>query len=137
MSDPDAVMEPEPVAMPPRQPPRPTATQVGSTPMSQLEADELYARQLAEHYDTAGSVGQPRSARRPTDRGRTKETGLKPNELQDEGHSFIDDDLPVIRENLRKGFVETQKTVNSWITNLKKRIDGEDVEGGEIGAESG
>lgn len=36
------------------------------------------------------------------------------------------DDLPVIRENLRKGFLDTQKTVNSWMTNLKKRIDGEE-----------
>lgn len=38
------------------------------------------------------------------------------------------DDLPVIRENLRKGFLETQSKVNSWVTNLKKRIDGEDVD---------
>lgn len=38
------------------------------------------------------------------------------------------DDLPVIRENLRKGFFETQSKVNSWVTNLKKRIDGEDVD---------
>lgn len=38
------------------------------------------------------------------------------------------DDLPVIRENLRKGFLETQTKVNSWMTNLKKRIDGEEVE---------
>ena len=36
------------------------------------------------------------------------------------------DDLPVIRENIRKGFLETQTKVNSFITNLKKKIDGED-----------
>jgi len=36
------------------------------------------------------------------------------------------DDLPVIRENIRKGFLETQSKVNSWVTNLKKKIDGED-----------
>jgi len=35
------------------------------------------------------------------------------------------DDLPVIRENIRKGFLETQSKVNSWVTNLKKKIDGE------------
>jgi len=34
----------------------------------------------------------------------------------------------VIRENLRKGFLETQSKVNSWVTNLKKRIDGEDLD---------
>lgn len=34
----------------------------------------------------------------------------------------------MIRENLRKGFLETQTKVNSWVTNLKKRIDGEDLD---------
>lgn len=34
----------------------------------------------------------------------------------------------MIRENLRKGFLETQSKVNSWVTNLKKRIDGEDLD---------
>ena len=38
------------------------------------------------------------------------------------------DDLPVIRENLRKGFLETQNKVNSWVTNLKKRIEGDDLD---------
>lgn len=36
------------------------------------------------------------------------------------------DDLPVIRDNIKKGFLETQSKVNSWVTNLRKRIDGED-----------
>lgn len=37
----------------------------------------------------------------------------------------MDDDLPIIRENLRKGFQETQKTVNTWFQTIKKRIDEE------------
>lgn len=36
------------------------------------------------------------------------------------------DDLPVIRDNIKKGFLETQAKVNSWVTNFKKKIDGED-----------
>lgn len=36
------------------------------------------------------------------------------------------DDLPVIRENVRKGFLETQTKVNKWINDFRKRIDGED-----------
>lgn len=32
----------------------------------------------------------------------------------------------MIRENIRKGFLETQTTVNKWVANLKKKIDGED-----------
>ena len=39
------------------------------------------------------------------------------------------DDLPEIRDNIRKGFQETQKTVNSWITALKKNFDGEEDDG--------
>jgi hypothetical protein len=36
------------------------------------------------------------------------------------------DDLPEIKKNLTKGFQETQKTVNKWILDFKKKIDGED-----------
>jgi hypothetical protein len=38
------------------------------------------------------------------------------------------DDLPVIRENIRQGFIETQTKVNSWVAALKKKIDGEEEE---------
>ncbi|PBP20447.1 SPX domain-containing protein [Diplocarpon rosae] len=117
MSDPDAVRE----QTPPPQPPRPAAPRIGSTPQSQLEADEQYARQLAEHY---GGGYTPRS----TSLGeapRRQQTGLRPNEQQEE-RNFIDDDLPIIKENLKKGFLETQSKVNGWITTLKKKIDGED-----------
>jgi len=74
MSDPDAVRE----ETPPPQPPRPQAQRVGSTPLSQLEADEQYARQLAEHYGGAGGYGPRGSSRGGPPR---QQTGLKPNEL--------------------------------------------------------
>lgn len=114
---------------PPPQPPRPIASNIGSTPLSQLEADEQYARQLAEHYGGGGSYG-PQSGSRGSigQRGRQQNPGLRPNEFYEENHSFIDDDLPVIKENLRKGFLETQSKVNGWITNLKKKLDGDDDE---------
>lgn len=38
------------------------------------------------------------------------------------------DDLPIIKENIRKGFVETQNKFNSWITDIKKRLDGDSPE---------
>jgi len=118
MSDPDANREP----IPPPQPPRPVAAaHPGSTPQSQLEADELYARQLAEHYDST------RSYRSRGQQGRQRETASGGSE--EDNRNFFDDDLPVIKENLRKGFLETQTKVNGWITNLKKKIDGEDDAG--------
>lgn len=45
MTDPNAEQE-----TPPAKPPRPSQTAT-STGQTQLEADELYARQLAEHYN--------------------------------------------------------------------------------------
>lgn len=37
------------------------------------------------------------------------------------------DDFPVIKENLRKGFLETQAKVNKWVLDFKKKIDGDDT----------
>ena len=42
------------------------------------------------------------------------------------GLNFCTDELPQIRDNIKKGFLETQSTVNKWVSNLKKKIDGED-----------
>ncbi|KAJ0424549.1 hypothetical protein BJY00DRAFT_308979 [Aspergillus carlsbadensis] len=100
----------------PPKPPRPTAAQ------RQLEADELYARQLAEHYNRraqppGGGNEDPYSRQRRGD------------EQEDEKeYNFFDDDLPVIRENIRKGFLDTQTKVSAWVQNLKKRLDGEEEE---------
>ena len=121
MSDPDAVQN-EPVQeeeVPPPPPPRPT----GRAPLTQMEADELYARQLAEQYENAGAYEERTMNRGPGGAPKRQATGLKPNEMYDREHSFIDDDLPVIKENLRKGFMDTQKQVNTWFTSLKKKLD--------------
>jgi hypothetical protein len=112
MTDPDAVKN-EPVEdAPPPQPPRPQ----GRRELSQMEADELYARQLAEHYNNVGAY-EARTSNEPRRRQRGYE------EEEEREHSFIDDDLPVLRDNLRKGFIETQTTVNSWIQNIRKKIE--------------
>ncbi|KAG6011875.1 hypothetical protein E4U54_007860 [Claviceps lovelessii] len=105
MTDPDAVKD-EIEEVPPPQPPRPQ----GRAQMSQVEADELYARQLAERYDNIGAYEARTSSGNRWD-GDERE------------HSFIDDDLPAIRENLRKGFLETQTKVNGWISNIRKKIE--------------
>lgn len=83
MSDPNFKAEEAQEAPPPR-PPRPA-----QQPRNQLEADELYARQLAEHYETAGyGSGTRGNPRHPQQQ---RETGLKPNELYDDReHSFFD-----------------------------------------------
>ncbi|KAF4450732.1 hypothetical protein F53441_6175 [Fusarium austroafricanum] len=114
MTDPDAAQNESADEVPPPQPPRPQ----NRSQMSQMEADELYARQLAEHFDNVGAY-ESRTANRGQRQGQRGQDEWG----DDREHSFIDDDLPVIRENLRKGFFETQEKVNGWITNLKKKIE--------------
>ncbi|KIL85677.1 hypothetical protein FAVG1_11172 [Fusarium avenaceum] len=119
MTDPDAAQNEPADEVPPPQPPRPQ----NRSQMSQLEADELYARQLAEHFDNVGSY-ESRTANRGGNDERQRQGQHGQDQWGDDReHSFIDDDLPVIRDNLRKGFFETQEKVNGWITNLKKKIE--------------
>jgi CUE domain len=120
MTDPDSQRD----AVPPAKPPRP-ARQTGmptSTAQSQLEADEMYARQLHEHY--SGTSRQHKQNPGQNHLPRQQNQGDEERE-----YSFLDDDLPVIRENIRKGFLETQSTVNKWVANFKKKLDGDDDEG--------
>ncbi|GKT49400.1 CUE domain-containing protein 5 [Colletotrichum spaethianum] len=104
----------------------------GGAQLSQLEADELYARQLAEHFDNVGSYEARTSNRSPGGRVRRQQTGLEPRpNSEDREPSFFEDELPVIQEKLRKGFIETQGKVNSWITTMKKRFDEEFADEGD------
>ncbi|TEA16044.1 CUE domain-containing protein 5 [Colletotrichum sidae] len=122
MTDPDAARNEPEEETPPPQPPRPAA----SAQLSQLEADELYARQLAEHFDSVGNYEARTANRSPGGRVRRQQTGLEPRvNADDREHNFFEDDLPVIQEKLRKGFLETQDKVNTWFTTVKKRFDEE------------
>lgn len=118
MSDPD--FQPEEAA--PQQPPRPTQR----APQNQLEADELYARQLADQYNSGYGRSQTRyNQREPAMRGPNRQRQYSEDSNTSE-RNFFDDELPEIGRNIQQGFFETQKRVNSWITNFKKKIDGED-----------
>jgi len=88
MSDPDFQKEQE--QAPPPRPPRPTQAQ------SQLEADEQYARQLAQHYQTEesaegyGAYGSRTRGEPPLPR-QQRQGNPNPNELyEDREHSFFD-----------------------------------------------
>ena len=145
MSDPDSQQrEPDP----PARPPRPAQGPPTTTAQSQLEADEMYARQLAEHYSAGAGAGRERQRQAPQVQGQQSQMlgqgGQMPSQNQaSPERSFLDgwsdnqvnraikdnlplDDLPVIRENIRKGFLETQSTVNKWIGSIRKKIDGDE-----------
>ena len=131
MTDPD--FNPEEAAPP--QPPRPAqrqqqqqqSQQQPRQPRNQLEADEMYARQLAEHFNSQGPDQGAGQQTRYNQRERQGPNQQRPRyDEEDREHSFFDDDLPEIGRNIQRGFAETQKQVNSWITTFKKRIDGDD-----------
>ncbi|PNS19731.1 CUE domain-containing protein 5 [Sphaceloma murrayae] len=112
MSDPNFKEE-----APPPQPPRPVR--------SQLEQDEMYARQLAQHYNSTERAqrdgsGQQRGQMPP------RQTTQERLYAQDRERSFFDDDLPEIQKSIQKGFMETQTKVNSWFNNFKKKLEGDE-----------
>ncbi|KAI5857107.1 hypothetical protein BZA05DRAFT_428681 [Tricharina praecox] len=147
MSDPSAVVE----EAPPPQPPRPRAQQhtSTSTPQNQLDADALYARQLQEHFGApaprqhlnAGMGGVRRA-----NTGGKQPLRRHPNDESDDEYytnddrdrpSFFEEDLPVIKENIKKGFLETQAKVTGWFDEFRKKIDGEDQPEGSMGRAHG
>lgn len=78
MSDPNFKEE----EVPPPQPPRP------SQPRSQLEQDELYARQLAAHFSSSGSRDYPQQQQRR----------MQPEDERE--HSFFDGEQCAVRHAL-------------------------------------
>ncbi|KAK3672563.1 ubiquitin-binding protein cue5 [Recurvomyces mirabilis] len=121
MSDPDF----KPEAAPPP-PPKPAMRQ----PQTQLEADEMYARQLAEQYSGSAPRGQSNYNQRQWSGGRgpNQQRQQHMDDDEDRERNFFDDDLPEIGKNIQQGFMETQKKVNGWINTFRKRLDGEDEE---------
>lgn len=90
MTDPDAAQREPP---PPAMPPRPARTAPTPRQQTQLEADEMYARQLAEHYNNTA----PQPQRQPKDRNnsnlpgsRPGRPGQNPNPDDYQWRSFID-----------------------------------------------
>jgi hypothetical protein len=124
MNDPD--FKPE---LPPRRPSE-------QEQQRQMEEDEALARQLAEEDGNHRRPSHSSSRRVRTGAsgysGRYDDAG--PTEPE---RSFFDDDLPEIKESFQKGFNETKVKVSSWMTNLRKKIDGEEGQPGIFGALGG
>ncbi|GAB7338499.1 hypothetical protein MBLNU457_5250t1 [Dothideomycetes sp. NU457] len=117
MSDPSFSAE----EAPPPQPPRPTAAQ------RQLEQDEMYARQLAQHYQARERP--QRGAQRPEQTQRRQQCDddeLYGSGDRDRDRNFFDDDLNEFGETVRKGFVETQAKFTQWFGDIRKRLEGDD-----------
>ncbi|KAK9472419.1 uncharacterized protein V1510DRAFT_417462 [Dipodascopsis tothii] len=142
MSDPDFV---------PEKPPRPAAAAAPAPAAkpSQLEADEAYARKLQRELNGRSSSSFPPPPRRrtqPTSGGtsggasggaffndeRYRQNPNRPSGTNEDEYSFFDDDLPVIRENITRGFNETRSKVNNWVANIRKKIESLDNDDDDI-----
>ncbi|KAK9478379.1 hypothetical protein V1514DRAFT_331147 [Lipomyces japonicus] len=106
----------------------------------QLQEDEAFARKLAEDLNGGRSgrgSGRPQpqqQQQRQSYDGRhrgSRYSGYDGDNYYDDDEnrnrdwSFFDDDLPIIKENLAKGFSETKDKVNNWVANLRKKLDAE------------
>lgn len=102
---------------------------------SQIDEDEALARKLAQQFEGAGSgrssFNSSRRVRSSGYSGRYDET--RPAEPE---RSFFDDDLPELKENLQRGFNETKTKVSSWVSSMRKKVEGEDGQLGFFGAGS-
>ncbi|KAK9447225.1 uncharacterized protein V1518DRAFT_421680 [Limtongia smithiae] len=139
----------DPTAAAPELPARPATAATTKQPsigeaeerrQQQLLDDEAYARRLAAEINEVPGTRRRATAqqhRRPGVRPKQR----PPRSNVDDGSnyydedeydddstdwSFFDDDLPIIKENLTRGFHETRARVNEWVANFKKKIDGED-----------
>lgn len=123
MSDPNFEEEQE---APPPMPPRPTSAQ------RQLEADEAYARRLAQKYQNRDTRRYQSSQQQAQEQDKGGEFSFFDGEshpmfwltLELKVTDFATNELPEIRKNLQEGFQQTQARVNGWITGLSKRING-------------
>lgn len=99
----------------------------------QFEVDERYVWQLVEYFENVG-VYEVRMVNRGGERGGyfgwggglvfcgRQQIGLCLSQDEWE-YSFFDDDFFVIKEQLKKGFLEMQIKVNMWFMDFKKKID--------------
>lgn len=106
--------------------------------LTQLEQDELLARQLDEKYNKHGTASAERQARerriRHRDREFERRYGSADNRRrQDEANedydeesdsfsTFVDKELPQIRDNLNRNIQETGKKITTWFNGIKKSL---------------
>lgn len=111
---------------------------------SQVEQDELLARQLDQQFNKNAHRGgkdqqrhlteDEREARRQRmrDRQRRAQQSLSPEEQrehygddEDSWAFFVEKDLPVLREKANRSIQETATKLNGWFSGIRKNIVGE------------
>ena len=95
----------------PDMPARPVERALSYEQQYQISADEEYARKLAS---------QNTRRQRPSTERRQSQQESTP---QDSSRNFLDDDLPVLKENIVQGFNETKLKVGSFISNLRTQYN--------------
>ncbi|KAJ4301409.1 ubiquitin-binding protein cue5 [Kalmusia sp. IMI 367209] len=118
MSDPNFKIE----ETPPPQPPRPRPTQ----PRTQVEQDEIYARQLAEHYQSNDGGYGSRARGDPPLPQRRQQSGLKPNELHDDEGPSFEDEIKEIGQTIQESFNQTRENFSKFFGNIRSKLEGDE-----------
>jgi hypothetical protein len=116
LSDPDSVNLDELTADEPAPPSLPQRKE-----LSQLEQDELLAKQLDEEYRNKAQ----RRVQRQQDARRRRVEGAPLDEDEDEDvfTNFVEKDLPQIKEQFSKNIEETKNKFNTWVSGWKKQYN--------------
>ena len=87
--------------------------------LTQLEQDELLAKQLDEEYRHK----EERRARRQREFRRRRQEGetLDDDDEDDVFTNFVEKDLPQMKEQLSKNIEETKNKFNNWVSGWKKQ----------------
>ncbi|CDO94957.1 unnamed protein product [Kluyveromyces dobzhanskii CBS 2104] len=116
--------------------------------LTQLEQDELLARQLDKKFNKHGHSSGERTAREQRIRQREREYERQygstaprrrrdsdgydnfnddADEEDDVFSTFVDKDLPQIRDNLNRNIQETGKKISSWFSGITKNLVDDDA----------
>ncbi|KAK0247468.1 ubiquitin-binding protein cue5 [Friedmanniomyces endolithicus] len=89
-------------------------------PQNQLEADEVYARRLAEQYDSDSKGQATYNQREPSRRGPNQQRPYYDEDDRD--HSFFDDDLPEIGKTSNKASWKRKRGSTAGFTPSGRRL---------------
>lgn len=111
---------------------------------TQLEQDEMLARQLDEQFNKSRQRSQrrkPTSAEREAHQQRLRDRQRRGNrplgpesqrgpedEDEDSWAQFMEKDLPELRERANRSIQDTATKLNGWISGIKKNFVGENTE---------
>ncbi|EPY54220.1 CUE domain-containing protein [Schizosaccharomyces cryophilus OY26] len=108
----------------------PTAPQAPSkgSNLKQLEEDEMCARKLARRYRQYPASNRERRAMMSSKEAPRNENQRHSYDEDSDDYSFLEDDLPVLKDNFVRGFQSIKQRGMAWMDRVASKLDGSDDE---------